>query len=46
MDDAKPEKELCNPCSLTTKNLKKAASRKRKVSTAPAKPKAPLSACG
>ena len=46
MDNAKPEKELCNPCSLTTKNLKKAASRKKKVSTAPAKPKAPLSACG
>ncbi|CAB3982872.1 Transposable element P transposase [Paramuricea clavata] len=45
MDDAKPEKELCNPCSLTTKNLKKAALRKRKVSTAPAKPKAPFSAC-
>ena len=45
MDNAKLKKELCKPCSLTTNSLKKAASRKKKVSTAPAKPNAPLSAC-
>ena len=46
MDNAKPKKELCKPCSITTNTLKKAASRKKKISTAPAKSKAPLSACG
>ena len=46
MDSAKPTKELCKPCSVATNCLKKAATRKKKISTAPAKPKAPLSACG
>ena len=46
MDNAKPKKELCKPCSITTNSLKKAASRKKKVSRAPAKSQAPLSACG
>ena len=46
MDNARPKKELCKPCSITTNTLKKAASRKKKISTAPAKSKAPLSACG
>ena len=46
MDSGKPEKDLCNPCSVTTKNLKKAATRKTKVSSTPAKHKAPLTACG
>ena len=40
------EKELCDPCSVTTKNLKKAAKRKSKVSSTPAKRKAPLTALG
>ena len=46
MDSAKPTKELCKPCSVAINCLKKAATRKKKISTAPAKPKAPLSACG
>ena len=39
-------KEQCKPCSMTTSTLKKAETRKRKVSSVPAKSKASLAACG
>ena len=39
-------KEQCKPCSMTINALRKAETRKRKVSTVPAKSKASLAACG
>ena len=39
-------KEQCKPCSVTTSTLRKAETRKRKVSSVPAKSKASLAACG
>ena len=38
-------KEQCKPCSVTTSTLRKAETRKRKVSSVPAKSKASLAAC-
>lgn len=46
LDTTTSEQEACNQCSLTNKSIRKAATRKKKVSSAPAKSKASLSACG
>ena len=39
-------KDQCKPCLMTTSTLRKAETRKRKVSSVPAKSKASLAACG
>ena len=46
LDTTTSEQEACNQCSLTNKSIRKAATRKKKVSSAPTKSKASLSACG
>ena len=46
MDNTSPKQGPCNPCSLAINSLKKAATRKKKVSSIPAKSKASLAACG
>ena len=46
MDNTCPKQGGCNPCCLAINSLKKAATRKKKVSSIPAKRKASLAACG
>ena len=46
LDNTSPKQGWCNPCSLAINSLKKAATRKKKVSSIPAKSKASLAACG
>ena len=41
-----PDGEQCKPCSSAVTKIKKASSRKSRASKLPAKPKAPLAACG